>query len=102
MGLRGRHVGIATGPRVAEGLAAGLRLARKRLERLRCAPAAIRLALGEQPLGVGAVNLEPLRLPVAGGGWTLVPVEPEPLERLQDGVGVGVRGARAVGVLDPE
>ncbi len=51
---------------------------------------------------MGAVDLGALRLPIAGRGRPLVPVEPEPPHRLDDLVDVLLGGARAVGVLDPQ
>ncbi len=102
VGLGGRHVRVPAGARIAKGLLAGLRLPALRLERLRGAAAAIGAARGEETLGVLAVDGEPLGLPVAGGGRALVPGQAQPEQRLLQGLGVLLGGARAVGVLDPQ
>ncbi len=101
-GSEAGHVGLAAGPRVAEGLLPRLRRLPQGVERLRGAAAAVGLARREQALGVGAVDVEPLGLTVAGGGRPLVPVEAEPAQRLQQRPGVVLGRAREVGVLDPE
>ena len=51
---------------------------------------------------MGAVGLGALRLPIAGRGRPLVPVEPEPPHRVDDLADVLLGGARAVRVLDPQ
>src|SRR3972149_2188728 len=97
-----RHVGFPALPRVAEGLSAGLSGFPLGPELLGRAHATIGTALSQKALGVGLVDLQPLRLAVAGGRRSLVPVEPEPAQRLDDGGDELLRGARAVRVLDPE
>src|SRR3989442_13060229 len=96
----GAEATVAAASGVAEGLAAPLGRLPLPLERLGGAVAVVGAARGDQPLGVLAVKLHPLRLPVAGRRRALVPAGPQPLEGLEDGRDVLVRRPRAVGVLD--
>ena len=64
------------------------------------------VTVGEEPLDVGPIGLEPLRLAVGGERPTdvraLVPVQSKPREGVVE-LRLGVLAeARAVGVLDPE
>ena len=70
------------------------------------AVAAIRVALGEQPIGVGAVDVEPLRLTVrrvrSADVGALVVIDAEPPQILEH-AGDGFLGDPArVGVLEPQ
>ena len=96
------HGGVAARARVAKGVAGAPRGLSERVERLGRAAAPVGPALGEEALGMGAVDLGALRLPIAGRGRPLVPVEPEPPHRVDDLADVLLGGARAVGVLDPQ
>src|SRR4029450_13447126 len=58
------------------------------------------LALGEQALGVGAVDLEALGLAITRAGRALVPVDPEPGPGGEDGAGVLLGRALEVSVPD--
>src|SRR5262249_53948836 len=59
-------------------------------------------ALREQPLRVRAIDLEALGLPVARGGRPLVPIDPEPSERVEHGGQILLGRALAIGVLHAE
>ena len=101
---------LGLGPADAEPVVAGRDLAlllvlAHRREPLARAPAQVRVAVREQPVDVRPVGVEPLALAVRRVRpalvRALVPVEPEPAQRVVDLLlAVGLE-ARAVGVLDP-
>src|SRR5207237_524228 len=68
--------------------------------------ASVRLALRDQGLRVPVVRGQPLHLEVgrvrASHDRSLVPIEPEPLEAVDDRLFALLRAARLVGVLDAE
>ncbi len=102
MRLRGRHVRGAAGARISERLTALLGDLPESVERLGGAATAIGASLRQQSLGMRAIDLRSLRLPVAMIRRALIPREPEPAQGIDDGVDVFLRRARPIRVLDPE
>src|SRR5205814_8501726 len=98
----GGEAARATPSRVPERLLACLRRLALGVERLRRAVAVIRAAGRDEPRRVRAIALEALRLAVARRRRALVPVDAEPLERVDDERNVLVGRARPIGVLDPK
>jgi hypothetical protein len=88
--------------RVAERLLARLGGLALGVELRRRAVAVVGAAPGEQPGRGRPVEVEALGLPVARRRRSLVPVEPQPPERVHDEVDVRVGGPRLVGVLDAQ
>src|SRR5207245_6993089 len=97
-----RQPPIAAMPRVAERLLAGLGRLALLLQQLGRAVAVVGTAGAAKSLGVITVQVEALGLTVAGCRRALVPVEPQPLERVEDEADVLVGRARAVGILDAQ
>src|SRR5262249_16423165 len=87
---------------VAEGLAACLGGRPERVEGRRGAAASVGEPVGEEPVGVGPVDVLALGLTVAERGWPLVPIELEPAHRVENGLDVLVGRARPVGAVDAE
>ena len=75
-------------------------------EPLAGAPALVGVALGEQPLDVGLVGVQALRLAVGGVGAAhiraLVPGQPQPVQRVEDLLLAVGAEPRPVGVLDAQ
>src|SRR5262252_506751 len=102
VGLRGRHVDVTTGAGIAELLLASASRLPQDVQRLRSAATPVGAPLGEQSLGVRAIDVEALGLTVTGRRRPLVPVEPEPAHGRHDLIDVLGGGARAIRVLDAE
>src|SRR5262249_31563984 len=100
--LRRRHVRITTRAGISEGFPALLGDLTECLQCLGAAATAIRGPLGQQSLGMRAIDLGALGLPVAWSRRPLVPGEAEPAHRIDDDADVLFRRARTVGVLDAE
>src|SRR4030095_278591 len=93
---------VATAPGVAECLAPLLRGRALAGQELGRTIAVVGASGSKQPLGVLAVGREALGLAIARRRRSLVPVETEPPERVDDGHDVLLGRARAVRVLDAE
>ena len=100
--LRLRYAGLPARAGVAELLLPGPGGGAERVEGLGRATTAVCAALGEQLLGVRAVDVEPLRLAIAECGRAFVPVEPEPAKDVEDLGDVLLGRTRAVRVLDAQ
>ena len=99
--------GLAVAEAVVAGRLLGLLLHLAHLgEPLAGAPAVVGLALGEQPLDVGPVGVEPLALAVGRERATevgpLVPRQPQPVQRVVDLLLAVRTEPGAVGVLDAQ
>src|SRR4051812_2402828 len=94
------------GAGVARRTAGGEHGAAVRLELLRGAEAIVGMPAGEQLVCVRRIEMQPLRLPVrsitAADVWSLVPLEAEPAEIVEDALLRRLRRALRVGILDAQ